>query len=163
MESAVLVIYGVGGHKEEAERLMDKLHQANGKPLKLIALCEEGVKPSANVLETWYVPEFRKKDVRPLLSLFDMLRCSVCVLRQLLKLRRQYRVSLAISTGPGLAIPAFFWCKIIGIKTLFVESWCRFYQRSFSGNVCRFMADRFYYQNKSMQSLYPKGRWSGRL
>lgn len=68
-----------------------------------------------------------------------------------------------ISFGPVLAIPYLFWGKLLGVKVIHIETWSRFYTKSFAGRVAYLLADKFVIQNKELQKLYPNSIYGGRL
>ena len=81
----------------------------------------------------------------------------------MLKLLSRYKVNGAVSTGPGIALIPFFILKLLGKKTIFIETFCRFYTRSFTGKIMYKLAGRFLVQNKELKTLYPDSEYCGRL
>lgn len=53
---------------------------------------------------------------------------------------------VVVSTGPEIAIPVFYVAKILGIKTIFVESWCRVKELSLTGKLVYSISDFFFVQ-----------------
>ena len=69
-----------------------------------------------------------------------------------------------VSTGSEIAIPFFVAAKALGVRTVFVESWCRVRSRSGTGRVLYPLADRFFVQWPQMVAVYgPKARYAGGL
>lgn len=162
MQDAVLIVLGDGGHKEQAKRVIKAL--SSELPNTKFVAITENVKVPLDIFEVAYVvPDFRKKDSTALEAIVSAIHCSWCAFFALRRLRKSYRIRVAISTGPGLAIPILFYCKFLKVKTVFFESWSRFYAPSLSGRVCARFVDKLYYQNKSMAKFYLRGEWSGRL
>lgn len=89
------------------------------------------------------------------IHLFKVLKMSF----QLLKLRP----SLLISTGPGVVIFPALISKLLGSRVLHIETWSRFYSKSLTGKIMYYVADEFWVQNKSLQNVYPKSKYCGRL
>lgn len=63
---------------------------------------------------------------------------------------------IIISTGSEIAIPAFFVAKFLGIKTVFIESWCRVKTRSATGKIVYPLSDEFLVQWPELLKLYGK-------
>lgn len=59
---------------------------------------------------------------------------------------RKEKIDLIISTGAEIAIPAFFVAKIMKIRTIFIESWCRVYSKSKTGCIVYYFSDYFLVQ-----------------
>lgn len=163
MKTALLIIHGNGGHREQALRLLNGLQKNRLNCQEIISISEKGEKPIEMASESILVTAFRRKSKRAYRDIGNMLISSMQVVSAILRLRLKYNVRIAVSTGPGIAIPALLVCKFLFIKTVFLESWCRFESRTYSGAVCRLFVDKLYYSNKSLHQYYPKGEWSGRL
>jgi UDP-N-acetylglucosamine:LPS N-acetylglucosamine transferase len=56
------------------------------------------------------------------------------------------RPDAIVSTGSEIAIPAFFWAELLGIETIYVESWCRIRALSTTGKVVYYLSDLFLVQ-----------------
>jgi beta-1,4-N-acetylglucosaminyltransferase len=63
---------------------------------------------------------------------------------------------LLISTGAEIAIPAFYLARLMGIKTIFVESWARVAQPSGTGRLVYPVTDVFLVQWERLLSKYGK-------
>jgi beta-1,4-N-acetylglucosaminyltransferase len=61
-----------------------------------------------------------------------------------------------ISTGSEIAIPAFIIAKFLGIKTIFIESWCRVKTKSGTGKLLYPLSDLFLVQWPELLNLYGK-------
>ena len=61
-----------------------------------------------------------------------------------------------ISTGSEIAIPAFVIAKILGIRTIFIESWCRIKTKSGTGRIVYYLSDLFLVQWPQLLKLYGK-------
>ncbi|PIN98594.1 MAG: polysaccharide biosynthesis protein [Candidatus Diapherotrites archaeon CG10_big_fil_rev_8_21_14_0_10_31_34] len=66
-----------------------------------------------------------------------------------------------ISTGAGVALPALFISKLMGKKTVFIESFCRINSPSFSGKIAYKFVDLFLVQWKENLNFYPKAKFRG--
>jgi beta-1,4-N-acetylglucosaminyltransferase len=75
---------------------------------------------------------------------------------------RRERPDVILSLGAEIAIPFFYWSKILGIKTLFIESWCRVESLSKTGRLVYPVADQFWVQWPQMLAISGrKGRYYG--
>ena len=61
---------------------------------------------------------------------------------------------LIVSTGAGIAVPAFILAKLLGIPSIFIESYARIKGLSKAGRVCYRFASRFLVQHESLQQHY---------
>jgi UDP-N-acetylglucosamine:LPS N-acetylglucosamine transferase len=82
-------------------------------------------------------------------SLFRMLRATFWALRIL----RCERPDVIVSLGAEIALPFFYWGKLLGIKTIFVESWCRVEDLSKTGRLVYPLADAFFVQWPQLLSI----------
>jgi UDP-N-acetylglucosamine:LPS N-acetylglucosamine transferase len=66
------------------------------------------------------------------------------------------------SLGAEIALPFFFWGKILRIKTIYLESWCRINTLSLTGKISYPFVDAFYVQWPQMLEVCgPKARYLG--
>jgi beta-1,4-N-acetylglucosaminyltransferase len=61
-----------------------------------------------------------------------------------------------VSTGSEIAIPSFILARIMGIKSIFIESWCRVQTRSGTGKIVYYFSDIFLVQWPELLKLYGK-------
>lgn len=91
---------------------------------------------------------------RPLVFLHTM----VWALRLLLRECPQ----VIFSTGSEIALPFFFWGRLLGIKTIFLESWCRVSGLSRTGRLAYPLVDEFWVQwPQLLQKCGAKARYFG--
>lgn len=64
------------------------------------------------------------------------------------------RPNVVISTGAEIAIPAFYISKIFGIKTIFIESFCRVSEPSVTSKIVYPVSDVFLVQWKQLLSKF---------
>jgi UDP-N-acetylglucosamine:LPS N-acetylglucosamine transferase len=67
---------------------------------------------------------------------------------------RHEKPDLIISTGSEIAIPVFYIAKLLGIKTIFIESLCRVEEPSLSGKIVYPVSDVFLVQWKQLLSKF---------
>lgn len=74
---------------------------------------------------------------------------------------RKERPSLILSTGAGPVVPFALVGKLFGARTIFIETFNRVVEPSLSGRIMYYLADRFFYQWKTLEKFYPKGVYAG--
>ena len=70
---------------------------------------------------------------------------------------------LLLSTGAGPAVPFALVAKLFGIPIVFVEISAQVTEPSLTGKIMYHLADRFFYQWKSLDSYFPKATYGGLL
>ena len=161
MNSAIIFVYGEGGHKAQMKRLLHLIRQENNENIKYIGICENN--STLEMLDENY-------SFLPLRNKYSNLRTLITAplalfnyLKILFMLHKKYDVKAVVSTGPGIAIIVSLFFKIFGKKIIFVETWSRFETKSITGKIMYKIADKFYIQNKSLQKHYPKAIYGGLL
>jgi beta-1,4-N-acetylglucosaminyltransferase len=83
---------------------------------------------------------------------------------QALRIMFKERPAVVISTGSEVAIPFSWMGKLLGVRVVYIESWCRIHTRSGTGPLVYPVADLFLVQWPSMLRLYgSKARYEGGL
>ena len=99
------------------------------------------------------VPEI---STNPLAMMVAFIQAAVILIRE--------KPTVVISTGTQIALPFFAWGKVFGLKTVFVESWCRMRTASRTGRLVYPFADAFFVMWPTMLEVYgPKARYEGGL
>lgn len=158
-QNVLLAVYGEGGHRAEMTALIERL-QTESNQLQLITF-GVGELPF-EVVEHIPAADIRSKHSR-LINLFMTLPLMLAQLWTMVNILRRYQLAGMISTGPGLAVIPTVLCRLLRIKTLFIETYCRFNSRSITGRLMYRLSHRFLVQNKSLQPLYPNSEYCGRL
>ena len=81
------------------------------------------------------------------------------VLRDIIKMAiilAKENPNVVVSTGAEIAIPAFIIAKFLGIRTIFIESWCRIKTKSGTGRIVYYLSDLFLVQWPQLLKLYEK-------
>lgn len=74
------------------------------------------------------------------------------------------RPAVLVSTGSEIAVPFFVLGRVLGMKTIFVESWCRVNTPSRTGRALYPLADVFLVQWPQLLAVYgAKARYEGGL
>jgi UDP-N-acetylglucosamine:LPS N-acetylglucosamine transferase len=77
---------------------------------------------------------------------------------------RREKPDVLVSTGSEIAIPFFLVAKVLRIRTIFVESFCRVRTASKTGKLVYPLADVFMVQWPQLLAVYgPKARYEGGL
>lgn len=79
------------------------------------------------------------------------------------RILRKLRPNLILSAGAGPVVPFALVGKMFRIPTLFVETFTRVVQPSLTGRMMYHLADRFFYQWRSLERFFPKGIYGGPL
>jgi len=162
----ILIVYGHGGHAEQMTRLLKSIDGMHNRDF--VAIVEKGAKlkdGSLLVLNTHSVIPIRPKnsDESKLKLLWQFILSFFSSFLITSKLLLKSNVKLMISTGPGIAIPIALVCRLFNCRVIHLETWCRFYSKSFTGKFMYYLATDFWIQNKELASLYPKATYVGRL
>ena len=68
-----------------------------------------------------------------------------------LKVRPQF----LISTGAGIAVPSMLLSKVLGVRVVFCESFCRVESPSASGKFAYKVSDKFFVHHKKLLAWFP--------
>lgn len=76
---------------------------------------------------------------------------------------RKERPDMIISTGAAVSIPFFYFGRLLGAKTIFVEVYDRISRPTVTGKMVYPVASHFLIQWESQRRFYPKARYVGEL
>lgn len=76
---------------------------------------------------------------------------------------KKYRPAVIVSTGSNIAVALFWFGKLYGAKTIFIETRAKVYARSLTGILVRRVSDKIYIQWPEMMKLYPEATYCGTL
>jgi UDP-N-acetylglucosamine:LPS N-acetylglucosamine transferase len=74
----------------------------------------------------------------------------------IIKILRKEKPDVVISTGPEIAVPVFYAARLLGIKTIYIESLCRIKDPSITGKLIYPIASVFLVQSKELLNKYGK-------
>lgn len=156
----VVICYGKGGHKEQANRVVSKLNKLeefnNQGKITLISISDDSIEPEWSEHHE-VMAELRDKHT-------GKLNNPIKYLSILRSLKKNYRPDVIINTGPGLSIVCSLYFKFFcSTKVVHIETWSRFQTKSFTGRFMYIISDKFYVQNQELLSKYPNSKYSGRL
>src|SRR3990167_4643372 len=69
---------------------------------------------------------------------------------------RKENISLIVTNGAQISIPAVIGAKLIGIKSIFIDTIIRVKTPNWSARFCYYFSDVFIVQHKSMMGKYGK-------
>jgi len=75
---------------------------------------------------------------------------------KILKILLRNNPDIILSTGSEIAIPALYLGKMLGKKTIYIESWCRITTASGTGRIVYPISDIFLVQWPQLLKLYGK-------
>ncbi len=79
-----------------------------------------------------------------------------------LKILRKEKPHVILSTGAEIAVPFFYLGKLMGMRTIFIESWCRVESRSLTGKLVYPVADAYWVQwPEQLEACGPKAEYMG--
>jgi len=79
------------------------------------------------------------------------------------RILRREKPSLILSTGAGPVVPFALVGKLLKVPTIFIETIAHVHQPSISGRIMYHLADRFFYQWRSLEKVFPRATYGGRL
>lgn len=70
---------------------------------------------------------------------------------------------LILTSGAGPAVPFALVAKLLRIPVVFIEISAQVITPSLTGRIMYYLADRFFYQWRSLETFFPKGIYGGLL
>lgn len=154
----ILLTYGVGGHSAQMNRFVPKILPFL-EGAQLISISDNKSIPDWSFCH-YVTGEVRGKNHhKEILSNIG----PFTVIKSLIKVSREHKISAVISTGPGVSLLASIFFKLKGAKVVHIETWSRFTTKSLTGSLMYYIADKFYIQNRELIKIYPKAIYSGLL
>lgn len=79
------------------------------------------------------------------------------------KVLKQYRPKVIVSTGSNVAVPLFWFGKLMGCKLVFIETRAHVYNKSLTGKLVSGISDVVIVQWPEMLNVYKKAEYHGVL
>jgi UDP-N-acetylglucosamine:LPS N-acetylglucosamine transferase len=79
------------------------------------------------------------------------------------RILQKEKPNIILSTGAGPVVPFALIGRLLRIPSIFIETFARTKEPSLSGRIMYFLADRLFYQWKTLVRYYPKGVYCGPL
>ena len=143
----VCIVSSCGGHLAEAR----VLRPAYGDHEHFYVLNDRVLLPKDMEGRTYFI-RHSERDWRFLINLWEAWR-----------ILRAEKPDCILSTGAGPAVPFALIGKLLGIPMVFVETMARVHAPSLTGRIMCRLADRFFYQWKSLEPYFPKATYGGPL
>ena len=156
----LLIVLGMGGHTSQVLRLVDLI---GGKYSFEYILGHDDQTSSKKISFPGKVYRMKNPRLMENKSLFKVIFNMFPATIDAFEILRKSKPKAIISAGPALAIPLFWLAKLMGIKTVFIESWVRVHHKSHAGRLVYPVSDLFFVQWESMKKVYPKAVYAGRL
>jgi beta-1,4-N-acetylglucosaminyltransferase len=164
--SLLILCFGEGGHHAQARRLMALL-ATSGEPLPDRILCvtdHDGIALPGT--EEVALKPLRAKHARGWEAVTRLAAGLASAGRALPRIagavRRSERVML-ISLGPAFAFLPAILVRFLGGTVVHIETWSRISSRSLTGRLMSRVSHQFLIQSETLQALYPKALYVGRL
>lgn len=156
----ILVIFGPGGHAVQALRLLDKIGARYTYEYVLTAYDNNSQTHIKHPGKIYRVNEVRTKTDRSLLKIILKFIPSTI---QALKILLKSKPHAILSSGPAVCLHFMFIARLIGIKTIYLESWVRVRNPSITGRLVYSFTSLFFIQWPELKAKYPKAIYAGRL
>jgi len=143
----ICIVSSCGGHLTEVRAL----RAAYERYAHFYVLNDRIVLPRDMERETYFI-RHSERDWLFLINLWEAWRI----------LRRE-RPSMILSTGAGPVVPMALVGKLLKVPTIFIETFTRVTEPSLTGQIMYRLADKFFYQWKTLEKFYPKGIYGGPL
>jgi UDP-N-acetylglucosamine:LPS N-acetylglucosamine transferase len=154
------VVLGRGGHTAQTFALVDFLGESFTY-IYLIGLLDrltpKKIRIPGKVLRV-LTPRLLPDDSR----ILSVMRTSVTFLLSFLYFAI-LQPTVVISCGTGLTVPTFFAARVLGIKTVYVESMSRVDSLSMTGRLLLGKTELFFVQWPQLASKIPAARYGGQL
>lgn len=82
---------------------------------------------------------------------------------QCMKVLKNYRPKVIVSTGSNVAVPLFWFGKLMGCKLIFIETRAHVYNKSLTGKLVGCISDVVIVQWKEMLNVYKNAEYYGVL
>ena len=139
-----------GGHLTETLHLLDAL---NEHQIFFVTHHSSRDTDLSALAPTWYTVNI---EARPLRLLYAFFGAIPILLRE--------KPDVILSLGAEIAIPFFFWGKLLGTKLIYIESLCRVNDLSRTGKLIYPIVDEFWVQwPELLEACGPKARFQGAL
>jgi UDP-N-acetylglucosamine:LPS N-acetylglucosamine transferase len=79
------------------------------------------------------------------------------------RILRRERPTVIISMGAGPVVPFALIGRILGVPTIFIETFARVVRPSLTGRLMYYIAHRFFYQWETLKIFFPRGIYAGPL
>jgi UDP-N-acetylglucosamine:LPS N-acetylglucosamine transferase len=156
----IAVVLGQGGHTAQTFALVDHLGE-DFQYLYMIGLLDrltpKKIRRTGKVVPV-LAPRLLPGDSRIMSVLRTLLTLLLSVIYFLI-----YRPKVVISCGTGLTVPIFYSARLLGIRTVFIESMSRVETLSITGRLLLGKTDLFMVQWQELAEKIPGAVYGGQL
>jgi len=140
-----------GGHSGQIKIIFTNEVIGNNNAIFITETPDKDRKVKENSFNGKFKTYFFKKDNLG----FNSFKYLIAIL-QLSKIFKKEKINLIITNGAQLSIPAVIAGKILGIKTLFIDTVIRVKTPNWSARACYPFSDIFLVQHENMKKKYGK-------
>lgn len=79
------------------------------------------------------------------------------------RILRRERPTHLLSTGAGLAVPIAIVGRLMGVRVLYIESFCAMRRPTLTGRIMYWLAHHFLYQWEQLEAFFPGGVFAGKV
>ncbi|MBI3333859.1 hypothetical protein HYZ97_00015 [Candidatus Pacearchaeota archaeon] len=141
-----------GGHAGQMKLIFTKEVIGRHQALFVTETEKQNRAAQKNSFQEKYSTYFFRKDYLLALNPFRYFSTFL----SLRKLFRKEQVTLVVTNGAQLSIPAVIAAKSLGIRVIFLDTFIRVKTPNWSARFCYFFSDRFLVQHESMKKKYGK-------
>ena len=144
----ICIVSSCGGHLTEVRRLKP----AYEKYVHFYVLNDKAILPADMQGKAYFIAH-SERDWKFFLNLLEAFQ-----------ILRKERPRVILSTGAGPAVPfAIVGRLFFGTKVVFIETITSVRSASLTGRIMYRLAQRFFYQWKSLSDVFPRGEYGGPL
>jgi UDP-N-acetylglucosamine:LPS N-acetylglucosamine transferase len=147
MSAKICIVSSCGGHLTEVRTLRSAYEQHEH-----FYVINKRVTLPADMTDNTYFIKHSERDLLFFVNLWEAWRI----------LRRE-RPQVILSTGAGPCVPFAIVGKVLGVPSIFIETFARVTEPSMTGWIMYRLANKFFYQWQSLARFYPKGTCCGLL
>ena len=147
MNRKICIVSSCGGHLTEVRTLRSVYEEHE----HFYVLNKRVFLPDDMISNTYFI-KHSERDLRFFINLWEAWR-----------ILRNEKPQLILSTGAGPCVPFAIVGKVLGVPSIFIETFNRVTEPSMSGWMMYRLADKFFYQWESLGKFYPKGTCCGPL
>ncbi len=147
LKHKICIVSSCGGHLTEVRTL----RSIYARYEHFYVLNQRVILPADMANSTYFI-RHSERDFRFFLNLWEAW-----------KILRREKPRLILSTGAGPSVPFAIVGKLLGVPSIFIETFARVSGPSLSGRIMYRLAHRFFYQWQSLNRFYPKGTYCGPL
>lgn len=158
----ILLVAGEGGHLEQARRF-SVLDASDDNPKFIVVTDDQlnNIPFQCQVERNKNISSYTKVRTVANLTLFFFL-FAIHFFKSLYFILK-VRPSGVVAFGPAFCFPYIFWARLLGFKTVYIETWSKFYEPSITAKISQKISHRIYIQNSTLKEKLPKAIYGGRL